>query len=283
MNVNDTTLGGGVTLRPASLDDAEALQELCRAVGWPHRAADLRVLVELGQGHIARNQDGQVMAVGLWWAFGDQGARIGMVIVSPALQGLGIGRHLMNRLLDETGSRSVMLLATDAGRPLYEKLGFREIGSVHQRQGDYAPAAAEDGRVRRARADDREALLACDAAAFGVERARTLDHLMAIGETYVLEEGGELRGYAIDRAFGRGRLVGPIVAVSEADASALSGGAARPGFVRVDIPAEADTLGKYFEDCGLAMVDRECVMLRGDWALPSEGPRIFGLASHALG
>lgn len=283
MKADSETLGGGVTLHPASLDDADALQALCQAVGWPHRAVDLRILVELGQGHVARNQDGQVMAVGLWWSFGSQAARIGMVIVSPALQGLGIGRYLMDRLLAETGSRSVMLLATDAGRPLYEKLGFHEIGSVHQRQGQYEPKAAADGRVRRAMADDRGALLACDAAAFGVERVGTLEHLMAIGKTFVLMEEGELRGYAIDRAFGRGRLVGPIVAASEADAIALFRGAARPGFVRVDIPAEADVLSGHLEDCGLAMVDKECVMLRGDWALPTEGVRVFGLASHALG
>ena len=45
---------------------------------------------------------------------------------------LDIGKRLMAQLLAQTEGRSQMLTATEAGRPLYEKVGFAACGSVRQ-------------------------------------------------------------------------------------------------------------------------------------------------------
>ena len=140
-----------------------------------------------------------------------------------------------------------------------------------------------DPRIRPATAADRPALARLDSAALGTERPAVLDHLAAVGRTVVLGDGETITGYAVERAFGRGAVVGPIVASSEDDAIALFSAAARPGFVRVDCASEATGLVQHLTASGLVSVGDSPVMLRGSWAPPVGSGRIYGLASHAWG
>jgi GNAT superfamily N-acetyltransferase len=272
-----------ITLSPVSMADLDPIAALVAAVGWPHRRVDIAALVELGRGRLARADDGRTLGVGLWWWFGDTAARLGLVVVSPDSQGLGIGRRLMERLLADAAPRSVMLLATRAGRPLYERLGFVEIGAVCQHQGEYGGGRYPDPRIRAATSEDRSAVLCLDAAAFGVPRPAVLDHLLAVGRAFVLVENGKAVGYAIERDFGRGSVVGPVVAATEPDAIALFSAAARPGFVRVDRPSDAADFGRHLTTCGLALDSEVPTMLRGNWPAATAPQRIYALASHALG
>ena len=61
-------------------------------------------------------------------------------------------------------------------------------------------------------------MLCLDAAVFGIPRPAVLEHLLAVGRAFVLVENGRVVGYAIERAFGRGSVVGPVVAATEPDA-----------------------------------------------------------------
>jgi predicted N-acetyltransferase YhbS len=272
-----------IALPPVSMADLDAVEALVQAVRWPHRRADVAAMIELGRGRLARSGDGRTLGVGLWWPFGDTVARIGLVVVSPATQGLGIGRRLVERLLADTAPRSVMLLATQAGRPLYQKLGFVDVGAVCQHQGECRGGGNADPRIRLAGPDDWAAILNLDTAAFGAARQGVMDHLLAVGRTFVLVNDGQVAGYAIERAFGRGSVVGPVVAASEPDAIALFDAAARPGFVRVDRPSDAVQLGRHLTACGLTLDSESPAMLRGHWP-PAAGPqRILALAGHALG
>lgn len=272
-----------ITLPPVSTADLDPVATLVAAVGWPHRRADIAALIELGRGRLARAGDGRTLGVGLWWPFGDTAARLGLVVVSPDSQGLGIGRRLVERLLADTAPRSVMLLATRAGRPLYERLGFIEVGAVCQHQGEYSAGRHPDPRIRAATSEDRSAVQCLDAAVFGVPRPAVLEHLLAVGRAFVLVENGRMAGYAIERAFGRGSVVGPVIAAAEADAIALFDAAARPGFLRVDRPLDAPSFGRHLTACGLVLDSESPAMLRGDWPAATAPQRIYALAGHALG
>ena len=237
----------------------------------------------IGEVRLARAGDGRTLGVGLWWPFGDTAARLGLVVVSADSQGLGIGRRLVEQLLADAAPRSVTLLATPAGRPLYKRLGFVEVGAVCQHQGEYSGRRHSDPRIRAATPEDRSAVLGLDAAAVGVPRPAVLDHLLTVGRAFVLVEDAKVTGYAIERGFGRGSVVGPVVAATESDAIALFNAAARPGFVRVDWASEATNFGRYLTTCGLALDSESPAMLRGDWPASSAPQRIYALASHALG
>lgn len=264
--------------------DLDAVTDLVKALKWPHRREDLALFMRLGAGRAARDAEGRVLGVALWWAFEPAAARIGLVMVSPDAQGRGIGRRLVEQVLEDTGDRSMMLLATEAGKPLYDKLGFVTVGACRQYQGNYDGAPADDAGLRSAHPDDLAAILALDTAAFGVGRAPVLRALMQVGRVAVLDDGTGITGYAIEREFGRGTVVGPIVAASEADAIRLFQALARPGFVRVDAVVGQESFAGHLTAHGLAAVGADSPsMLRGSWPEARGSARVFAMSSHALG
>lgn len=277
------------TLRPMHAGDLPAMHGLAQQMSWPHRAEDCAQLLAFGAGIAAVDRDGSTIGVGLRWSFGEVGT-IGLVLVAPDRQGRGIGRALMNALIADSGSRTLMLNATAEGLPLYEKLGFVSTGLVRQHQGrpsqESALPAAPDVPLRRAVPADRAQLCAIDAAAFGADRSPLLGRLLADGDAWVVDHAGRPAGFAVLRPFGRGMIVGPIVAPREDEAIALAAAAATaapPGVLRVDIPAKAEQLAAWLTAAGLPASDTVTVMLRGSWPAVGKGPQRFGLALQAWG
>jgi GNAT superfamily N-acetyltransferase len=277
-------------LRLMNTGDLEAMHRLVLQMSWPHRLADCAILLELGSGIVATDSTGEVIGVGMWWAFGRQAGTVGTVLVAPEHQGRGIGRALMEALSAEAGSRALMLNATAEGLSLYEKLGYCRVGLVRQHQakldapvtGRRAPAAC----VRRAVPEDQHALFALDAASFGADRTALIVRLLAAGEAWIVEQGAGPAGFTVLREFGRGQIIGPVVAPNEDDAVALvaaAAGAARPGVLRIDIPAHAQRLGEWLIEAGLPPISTVTTMLRGAWPASQNGVQRFGLALQALG
>lgn len=274
-----------VSMPPVTGEDLDAVTALVRTLNWPHRQEDIALFMRLGRGRIVRDDpDGRMLGVALWWTFGDRLARLGLVMIDPESQGLGIGRRLVERILDDAAGRTMILLATDAGLPLYERLGFETIGANRQIQGSYTGRPGHDPMVRPATSEDLPAILALDAEAAGADRVDLLRALIEIGRSFVVVDHGRVAGYAIERTFGRGSIVGPIVAESESEAIRLFTAAARPGFTRVDCPSDATRLAAHLEAVGLVALEGESpVMVRGSWRPPEGRQHIFALSSHALG
>ena len=64
-------------------------------------------------------------------------------------------------------------------------------------------------------------MIALDAAGFGVRRAALIEKLFAHSAGYGLFKTNKLNAFALCRPFGRGHVVGPVVAESDADAVAI--------------------------------------------------------------
>ena len=101
------------------------------------------------------------------------------------------------------------------------KLGFRPLGAIAQHQGLAVadPTVAGDGirgRTRRLSGPSP----ACDRDACGMDREALIGRLAAAGQVATLRHG-QLAGFAILRPFGRGEVIGPVVAPAAADAEAL--------------------------------------------------------------
>jgi hypothetical protein len=92
-------------------------------------------------------------------------------------------------------------------------------------------------------------------------------------------------GYAVCRAFGRGYVIGPVVAPCLENACSLIDTAMSelPGeFVRVDTNANSG-LSPWLEARGLTRVDTASTMIRGEAPQPSGEARVFALCSQSLG
>ena len=286
--MSDSMIQEAAIFRDIAAGDAPAGEALARAVGWPHRAEDFAMVIALGHGLVA-TMAGETVAVGMWWPYGEKHATLGQIIVSPAHQGGGLGRRLMQGLLAQAGDRSVMLNATAAGQPLYEKLGFVPCGGISQHHGEVLAMPAHlpgaGATLRPASAFDMIELERLDRAASGLPRRALLASLLERGEGAVLERDGRAVGFSMMRRFGRGWLVGPVVAESDADARILVAHwlQGRSGqFMRVDT-GTGTPLADWLTSHGLMPVSSVVTMVRGRWP-QVEGPlRIYAPASQALG
>lgn len=269
----------------------EAAVQLSRQAGWPHRLEDWQMALALSEGVVAI-EDGRVVATVLTTMYEADCATINMVIVDEAMRGRGLGRKLMDAALEIAGSRPLRLVATEQGLPLYEKLGFMETGTIRQHQGVAGEIAALP-ETEAATAADMDAIGALDRSAFGAGRGRLLAHLAKAGEFAVIRRDGRVCGFAALRVFGRGEVIGPIVAAGLDDAQALAAHfiARRPGgFLRVDTTDDSG-LAPWLAAQGLAHVGGGIAMAKP--VIPISKPVIsrdadpaaitFALVNQALG
>lgn len=189
----------------------------------------------------------------------------------------------MDAAMAHAGPREMHLVATAEGIPLYEKLGFVACGMIRQHQGvvkDVVQSAAPALHVTSGSRDDIAALAPVDRIATGLERDKMLHLVARQGEVLLAE-----RGFALLRDFGRGRVVGPVVARDAQTAQALIGEAARRttgSFLRIDLPQEHG-LDDFVAALGLAHVGGGTVMTRNAAPAPQGDYTAFALASQALG
>lgn len=266
-----TTTPALAAFTPAHLPQA---LRLSRQAGWPHRERDWALTLSVSQGVVALDGD-RVVGTALCSSCGPV-ATLNMIIVDEAMRGRGLGRTLMGAIIGLAGDREMRLVATTDGLPLYEKLGFRAVGQIAQHQG-IAVAAAPELPVTTGSPADVDRLAQADRAATGLDRTPLLRAIAADGEVLLCNTG-----FALLRDFGRGRVVGPIVAPDAATARALLADAARRcdgTFLRVDLRA-GQGLEPLAASLSLAPVGGGTAMTRNP---QTTHPTTFALISQALG
>ncbi|WP_372801016.1 GNAT family N-acetyltransferase [Paracoccus seriniphilus] len=286
-NVNNQQLDSfTLEARDMTPADIPALHELSVAVGWMHRAEDWAVTLELGEGIFLTDEIGRPVGSAMWFPMSDELAMLGMVITTPRLQERGAGRWMMEQILSRTGGRDLALNATRAAFRLYLALDFQPGPKVWQHMGIVSAVPEDSGRTRQMRAEDRAAIHALDSRAYGTDRRKALELFLDQSVGTVLEEDGQITGYALCRRFGRGHVVGPIIAATPQDAAALAAPhiAAHHGqFLRIDT---RDTDGPFFQMLtahGLASRDSVTSMTRGRAREVDLQAHVFALANQAVG
>ena len=286
------------SMRIADIEAVELdrLHALSLSVGWPHRAEDWQFLRQTGQGLVALDEIGRVLGSAMWFGHGAGFATVGMVITSPRLQTLGAAQWLMKRIFDKIPGRDLRLNATRAARRLYLSLDFQPEKTVYQCQGiarvpTTRSLAEVPADIRSLDARDIPAAIALDAAGFGLRRAALIEKLFAHSVGYGLFKGDTLTAFALCRPFGRGHVVGPVVALSDADAVAV----VRPhvadhsgSFLRIDTHMDNGEFAAFLSHSGMPVFDTVLTMSLGkrlsDFFVGGTAtPMTFALASQTLG
>ncbi len=263
------------------LDDAVALS---RAAGWAHRREDWEMIWSLSQGRVALAGD-RVVATALMTPFGDTCSAINMIIVDERQRGRGLGRKLTTAVLELAGNRECRLTATNDGLPLYEKLGFVATDRIVRHQGIVNRINAPEN-AEWVTPDALPEIKAVDGAAFGASRGTLIDVLAKEGRFAAIRNGDRIVAFASARLFGKGEVVGPVVAenVEQArDLLAFILSGKEGHFVRIDIP-EQRGLSSQLEDWGMPQEGEVVAMVRGAAGHPqTPAVQTFCLASQAIG
>jgi GNAT superfamily N-acetyltransferase len=189
-------------LRPAirALSEAGFGPHVGRLVTWPWEYDAGTVIVATGR--LRRIVGGACCA-----SFGETGW-IGALGVIPRARRRGLGAALTEacvQWLRDRGATTVLLHATDAGRPVYERVGFVAEGRSRAWRG-----AAFNGRtpprIRALRPGDRPALAELDHAITGERREAVLDAIAPL-TGMAAEDDGRLVGYPLSSPWGAGPAV----------------------------------------------------------------------------
>jgi len=294
-------------LRP---DDLRHCVRLSVDRGWLPEKAKWSLLLEVSEvfGIDAPDGgdggDGALAGAVVLTRYGADLASVGMMLVAARYGRMGLGRALMEHLLAEAGDATVTLFATDLGKPLYDKLGFRTIRRSAAFTGPFRadPFRAEPAvtvativttgtadnskmRTRPAAAADMASIIDVDKAAFGADRSRLLRRLPAFaGQLLVLETGRSIAGFAAAWQNHTSTVIGPVVAPDGAAARRLIGDLAAGirGQVRLDLDPDRPELPAWAVRHGLQPAGLNAVMAYGDRPPPGDPARLFTPISIAL-
>ncbi|MBN1286409.1 MAG: GNAT family N-acetyltransferase [Anaerolineae bacterium] len=279
-------------IRRLTPDDAPALAAFTQRQGWPHGEPEWRRLIDLGPSScFCAARAGALVGTVTSVLYGQALAWIGMMLVDIDHRRKGVASALMETCLGHLRAervQRVMLDASEMGRPLYERLGFRALHRVQRWEG---PATEFFGRrFRRIEAADMGAVIGFDEARFGVSRGKVLLRLQAefprLG-WIDRDAGGRVHGYILARRMGERVSIGPWLHDSPWGATILLNtalGAVRGQVVSLDLPDRNPAATSILADRALRVVRFNTRMIWGDAAPPQDEPAaIFGVAALALG
>lgn len=267
-----------VQLAPSDLD---ACLDLAADRGWLPDRRKWALMFEVGEVYGIRDPDGGLAGSVTLTRYGRSLAIVSMMLVTVRHGRQGLGRRLMEYVLGRTRSATVFLYATPLGRPLYERLGFRSVGSVTTGVGRFIGGPA--GGSRHAEPGDGGAILALDAAAIGADRGRLIAGYLRLAEQVrVVEHDGEVRGYAVAAPAGKSLVVGPVVAHDLDTARTLIADVASA----TDAPVRLELDGRLRDwacERGVAPREDVALMVHGERELPGARQRLVLPMTLALG
>jgi predicted N-acetyltransferase YhbS len=191
-------------------------------------------------------------------------AGVGPITVDPKAQNRGIGRKLMDAVLDRArqrnfaGVRLVQAAFHSRSLSLYTTLGFHVREPLATMQGPAIQASYTGYAVRKAEASDIEA---CNRVAFAVhghDRGGELADAIQQGAAKVVEHRGRITGYATALAF-----FGHAVAETNPDLQAMIAAADGFGGPGILVPTRNAELFRWCLASGLRVVQPMTLMSSG--------------------
>jgi GNAT superfamily N-acetyltransferase len=220
---------GGIEIRLLNESDIPAAMKLKESAGWNQTENDWRCLLSLEpQGCFAASLDHELVGTTTTTTYGDELAWIGMVLVHPEKRRLGIATKLLRTALDYLQQKvvTIKLDATLAGKPVYERLGFRVEGLI-ERWCAVGKSPANEGDVESVVTLDRNTrgeLFTLDRQAFDADRSKLIQTLIensSVPVALARAGDGSLIGYALARSGSNAEYVGPVVTKDSSQVSEL--------------------------------------------------------------
>ncbi|QDY77797.1 GNAT family N-acetyltransferase [Streptomyces qinzhouensis] len=277
-------------IRRLTRGDLADCADLSEDRGWSREENTWGLLLAAGTAFGIDDPEGKGLAACcVLTPYGSDLAAVGKLLVARRYGHQGIGRRLMGRVLEAAGGTPLVLYATPYGQPLYQKLGFTDIGHVERLRGRLSADAADsvaDVSTRRATAEDIPSIVKLDAECFGLDRTSMITRLPAMTERlWVAEDSHGLSGFTAVWDGSEQHKIGPLTAKDSRTARALlvAASGAAEGPVRTDIDGRHRSLLDWAVGHGMEPVGSTVLMTYGIDGLPGDWRRSFAPLSVATG
>jgi len=275
-------------VRDITLGDLAGAHALSRQLNWMHRPEDWELMLRTGMGVVAEGE-GEIVGTLLGWPYTDRFGNLGMVMVAEGWRRRGVATRMIAAMQGKMGGRTLRVTATAPALPIFTKLGYQTVGTIHQHQGTaftvpIAPLSPGE-RVRPMTVRDVPLIIELDRRSTGIDRTQVLQAVLENARGVVLERAGEAVGFGLFRRFGREYAIGPVVAPHERGAKLLIThwlGSRAGMFIRVDVPGDSG-LSEWLGDMGLGLAGRETTMVLGEPAKGEPPLAPFAILSQAFG
>ena len=197
-------------------------------------------------------------------------AGVGPITIDPAVQNSGVGRMLMQAVLDRAivrraaGVRLVQAAFHNRSLSLYTKLGFDIRDPLSCVQGRTTQRSVPGCAVRSALPADLEACAQLSTRLHGFDRALDLSQAIEQKTALVVERGGRITGYASALAF-----FGHATAETNVDLQALIASVDSFGGAGILVPSRNSALLRWCLENGLRVVQPLTLMSLGLYTEPA--------------
>ncbi|MBG9693015.1 GNAT family N-acetyltransferase [Lysinibacillus sp. fkY74-1] len=272
--------------------DVLGLVELSTSVGWDYDEYEVRTVMASGKIYGHKNTVGKIVSSAAIIPYDTNLASIGMVIVNEDYRGLGLGKKATQKCIDSVSQNtSIMLISTEDGKPLYERLGFSTVDSVHKYLSDnYIPTNLFNHpqiTLERYKEEEIHKIIELDSAAFGDKRGELL--LNRINQSkqclVVKNQNGKIIGFGLSILGPENLLIGPIVAPNSQTAALIIDGLVinHQGKIRIDVPSSNDELMLFLEKSGFIKVSNPPIMIKNSIKMPYRNKELFAIAAQIFG
>ncbi|WP_394229599.1 GNAT family N-acetyltransferase [Bacillus thuringiensis] len=276
-------------LRKEQIGDIVALSSY---VGWDYNREEIETIFDSGIVYGVWNEREKLIASAAIILYGEKLASIGMVIVHPDYKGRGIGKAITNSCIKSVSVQTpIILIATDEGKPLYEKLGFRVVSYVSKyicnsyNVNDYC-VGNEDYMVKYEECDLEE-IIKLDENAFGTNRKAFLTKRMIQSEQCIVVKDNKrnVLGYGLSIQTSENKIIGPVVAKNNAMAMRIVHDLARGhnGKLRMDVPEGKNDFMKELEIAGFKKVNTPPIMMKNSNRLLKRNGELYSIAAQIFG
>lgn len=271
--------------------DIPAGLSLCRSAGWNQLSRDWQVFLEFNSegNRVYLDDNRKIIGTVATISYEQHVGWIGMVLVDPAHQRMGIGSQLIQQgveLLREV--ETVKLDATAAGREVYLKYGFVDEYVLARMQGrPELLVSSFCNSVRSLNSEDIDRIIDHDASIFGANRGALLQALFSGAPEFALicERDDEVKGYCFGRYGYYSTHIGPLVASSQNVAQdILQTVLSRCGSsdVTLDVPSRGNWIG-WLLQMGFQERRRFMRMYRGPNRRPGAVEKHFAIVGPEFG
>ncbi|PKJ56055.1 GNAT family N-acetyltransferase [Bacillus sp. SN10] len=277
-------------LREEQIGDIVALSSY---IGWDYNREEIETIFHSGIVYGVWNERKELIASAAIILYGEALASIGMVIVHPDYKGRGIGKAITSSCMNSVSARTpIMLIATDEGKPLYEKLGFRAISYVSKyicnsyNANDYC--VRNEDYMMNYEEGDLEKIIKIDEYAFGTNRKEFLKKRIMQSEQCIVvvkDKEQKVLGYGLSIQTPENKIIGPVVAKNDEMAMRIVHDLAKGhnSKLRIDVPEGKKDFMKVLEITGFKKVNTPPIMMKNSGQLLKRNNELYSIAAQIFG